>query len=84
MHQSPAASMARWAKTRPISMEPQRMSSTIPFKPARPAATVKTGALERLTAAYALVHDTHISPLVGCYLCLHNVPRRPRELAAAA
>ncbi len=41
-------------------------------------------ALDRLTAAYALVHDTHEAPLVGCYLCLHNEPRRRRELAAAA
>jgi hypothetical protein len=60
------------------------VSSTIPFKPARSLPSIKTGALERLTAALAAVHDTHESPLVGCYLCLHNAPRRPRELAAAA
>jgi hypothetical protein len=60
------------------------MSSTIPFDSARPRAIVKMSALDRLTAAYALVHDTHEAPLVGCYLCLHNEPRRRRELAAAA
>jgi hypothetical protein len=60
------------------------MSSTIRFKLARPLATVRTGALERLTAAYARTHYTHEAPIVACYLCLHNVPRTPRELAAAA
>jgi hypothetical protein len=40
--------------------------------------------LERLTVAYARSHGTHETPLVGCYLCLHNAPRRPRELASAA
>ncbi len=60
------------------------MSSTIAFKSARSGATVKTSALDRLIARYALAHDSHEAPLVGCYLCLHNEPRLPRELAAAA
>jgi hypothetical protein len=60
------------------------MSSTISFKSARPAAVVKSSALDRLIARYALAHGTHEAPLVGCYLCLHNEPRLPRELAAAA
>lgn len=60
------------------------MSSTIAFKSARPVASVKTSALDRLIAKYALAHDSHEAPLVGCYLCLHNAPRLPRELAAAA
>ena len=60
------------------------MPSTIAFKSARPAAAVKTSALDRLVARYALAHDSHEAPLVGCYLCLHNEPRLPRELAAAA
>jgi len=59
------------------------MSSIIPFRLARRATTSRR-ALERLTAAYAGSHHEHESPLVGCYLCLHNVPRRLRELAAAA
>jgi hypothetical protein len=31
-------------------------------------------ALERLTAVYARSHHSHVTPIVGCYLCLHNVP----------
>ena len=60
------------------------MSSVIQFKLVRPVGSIETSALERLTAAYALSHHTHVTPLVGCYLCLRNAPRRPRELAAAA
>jgi hypothetical protein len=59
------------------------MATISPFKPVRPH-TADIHALERLTAGYAKVHADHESPLVGCYLCLHGVPRRPRELAAAA
>ena len=59
------------------------MSSIIQLKTALDPATGKT-ALERLTAAYARSHDEHEAPVVGCYRCLHNVPRRPRELASAA
>ena len=61
------------------------MSSPIPFKTiAHPAARVS--ALDRLIAIYAQRHHGHDAPLVGCYLCLHGVPRQPqpRELAAAA
>lgn len=60
------------------------MSSTIPFQPVRPRGTVRLSALDRLTAAYSLVHYTHEAPIVGCYMCLHNEPRRRRELSAAA
>jgi hypothetical protein len=60
------------------------MSSTIAFKTARPVTSVKTSALDRLISRYAVAHDAHEAPLVGCYLCLHNEPRLPRELASAA
>ena len=59
------------------------MSTITQFKLTRNPAESRS-ALDRLTAAYARVHDQHGSPLVGCYLCLHNEPRQPRELAAAA
>ena len=59
------------------------MSTVTQFKPSRTPAT-DVHALERLTAAYAEVHFEHETPLVGCYLCLHGEPRRPREVAAAA
>jgi hypothetical protein len=60
------------------------MSSTIAFKSARPTSTIKTSALDRLIARYALAHEAHEAPLVGCYLCLLDQPRLPGELAAAA
>jgi hypothetical protein len=60
------------------------MPATIDFKfPTRPASR-KASALERLTRAFARSHHAHMTPIVGCYLCLHNVARRPLELAAAA
>jgi len=58
------------------------MTTISPFKPVRQPDDVH--ALDRLTAAYARVHADHESPLVGCYLCLHNEPRRREVLAAAA
>jgi hypothetical protein len=61
-----------------------RMPATIQFKfPTRPA-TDKPSALERLTAAYGRSHHAHVTPIVGCYLCLHDAARRPLELASAA
>ena len=59
------------------------MSTLIPFRVARRAASERT-ALDSLVAAYARVHHEHVSPLVGCYLCLHDEPRQRRELAKAA
>jgi hypothetical protein len=60
------------------------MPATIQFKfPTRPAIP-KPSALERLTAAYGRSHHTHVTPIVGCYLCLHDAPRLPLQLASAA
>jgi hypothetical protein len=59
------------------------MSSLIPFRLSRRAASERT-ALDTLVAAYGRVHYEHVSPLVGCYLCLHDEPRRRRQLAKAA
>jgi hypothetical protein len=60
------------------------MPATILFKFATSPASRKATALERLTAAYARSHHAHVAPIVGCYLCLHNVTRWPLELASAA
>ena len=60
------------------------MSSTVQFRFTRPRATGRMSALDRLTQAYARSHYTHETPLVGCYQCLHDVARRPIELASAA
>jgi hypothetical protein len=60
------------------------MPATIQFKFATRPAIRKTSALERLTAVYAQAHHGHQTPIFGCYLCLHNVARRPLELASAA
>jgi hypothetical protein len=59
------------------------MSSLIRFS-RRPRTNVRTGALDRLTSAFALTHDAHESPLVGCYFCLHGARPRMRALASAA
>ena len=60
------------------------MHSPITFNlfPKRP--TRRPTALERLTSAFARSHQAHVSPIVGCYLCLHGVPRCFGGLAAAA
>jgi hypothetical protein len=45
----------------------------------------KGTALDRVIAQFARSHVTHISPIVGCYQCLHNEPRvTSRALLAAA
>ena len=59
------------------------MATIIPFTVSL-RATSSRRALDRLTSTYARSHPTHVSPMVGCYLCLHSVPRRRQELAAAA
>jgi len=40
--------------------------------------------LDIAIARHARNHDSHESPLVGCYLCLIGAPRNVRELRAAA
>jgi hypothetical protein len=60
------------------------MPATIQFKFATSPATRKASALERLTRAFARSHYAHVTPIVGCYLCLHDVVRRPFEFASAA
>lgn len=49
-----------------------------------PVSRLDKRALERLVARYAKVHDSHVSPLVGCYRCLLDEPRSPRQLRLAA
>ncbi len=40
--------------------------------------------LDIVIARHARNHGTHVSPLVGCYLCLIGFPHVVRELRAAA
>jgi hypothetical protein len=40
--------------------------------------------LDIVIARYARNHGSHVSPLVGCYLCLTGVPHTARERRAAA
>jgi hypothetical protein len=48
-------------------------------------ALTKPTALDRVIARFARSHSMHVSPIVGCYQCLHNEPRvASRELPAAA
>ena len=57
------------------------MSQVITFKTISAA---KSSPLDRVIARFALAHGSHLSPIVGCYLCLHNEARPSKELAAAA
>ena len=56
--------------------------STITALRSRPSAP---SALDRVVVRFARAHHLHISPIVGCYQCLHNAPRvATSELDAAA
>lgn len=46
--------------------------------PARPSA------LDRVVTRFARSHALHVSPIVGCYLCLHNEPRTAAMVLPAA
>jgi hypothetical protein len=62
------------------------MSAIVAIRPARSrfAPTYRIS-LDLLIARYARAHATHVSPIVGCYQCLHEEPRVvSRELPAAA
>ena len=55
-------------------------------RPARSRfAQTKPTALDRVIAYHDRGHGMHVSPIVGCYQCLHNEPRvAGLELPAAA
>jgi hypothetical protein len=59
------------------------MNSTPASKPAASIPT-KLSLLDIVIARHARNHGNHVSPLVGCYLCLTGVPHDARELRAAA
>ncbi len=56
------------------------MSSIYAFRPQ----PTTPSALDRVVARFARAHFLHISPIVGCYECLHNEPRVPRSRLLAA
>ena len=61
------------------------MSSILTFKIAAQKRAPKSTPLDFVVARFAREHDEHLSPMFGCYLCLHNEPRsKARELPAAA
>ena len=65
---------------------PNRASLDLDWEPAAFAQTRPT-ALDRVIAYHARGHEMHVSPIVGCYQCLHNEPRvasQGLELPAAA
>jgi hypothetical protein len=57
------------------------MSHVITFKTLGGA---RWSPLDRVIARLARAHGAHVTPIVGCYMCLHNEARAPQELAAAA
>jgi hypothetical protein len=68
-----------------ITLESLAMSSILAFKIAAQKRAPKSTALDLVVARFAREHDEHLSPILGCYLCLHNEPRsEARELPAAA
>ena len=44
----------------------------------------KLSLLDIVIARHARNHGNHVSPLVGCYLCLIGFPHEVRELRLAA
>jgi hypothetical protein len=61
------------------------MSSILQFKIAAQRRVPVPTALDVVVARFAREHDAHVSPIVGCYMCLHNEPgRKSQEMRAAA
>jgi hypothetical protein len=58
--------------------------SIFTFRPTPAKKFARPSAFDLVVARFAREHDEHVAPIVGCYLCLHNEPRSPRELLAAA
>ncbi len=59
------------------------MNPTPATKPASSLPT-KLSLLDIVIARHARNHGDHVSPLVGCYLCLIGFPHEVRELRLAA
>ena len=60
------------------------MSSIITLATRTARNVAKPSALDLVIARFAREHDWHVTPIVGCYLCLHNVARAPGALRIAA
>ena len=60
------------------------MNPTPINKAPKAAMPTKLSLLDIVIARYARQHDRHVSPLVGCYMCLTGVPLSARGLRAAA
>lgn len=60
------------------------MNSTPAIKKSTGSSPIRLSLLDIVIARHARNHDSHESPLVGCYLCLIGAPRNVRELRAAA
>jgi hypothetical protein len=61
------------------------MSAIVAFRPTQTRFAPYRISLDLLIARYARAHATHVSPIVGCYQCLHDEPRIvSRELPVAA
>jgi hypothetical protein len=60
------------------------MSKIIAFPRVSARNPVRLTALDLVIARFAREHDQHVSPIVGCYLCLHGLSREIRVLRIAA
>jgi hypothetical protein len=60
------------------------MNSNPAAKKSDRSSPTRLSLLDIAIARHARNHDSHESPLVGCYLCLIGAPRNVRGLRAAA
>ena len=79
----PTMSIARHTSRRYVTEHPAMNSNPAARKSIRSSPT-RLSLLDIAIARHARNHDSHESPLVGCYLCLIGAPRKVRGLRAAA
>jgi hypothetical protein len=60
------------------------MTSLLALNARTARATARPSVLDVVIARFAREHDQHLAPIVGCYLCQHNVALAPRALRLAA
>jgi hypothetical protein len=60
------------------------MTPTRSTSQAYAATPTRLSLLDIVIARHARAHDQHVSPLLGCYLCLMGTQRGLRSMQAAA
>jgi len=52
--------------------------SPISLKAIAARKSTRPSVLDLVVARFDREHDDHVTPIVGCYACLHNEPREAR------